>query len=112
MGELSSTALFTDADAEESSQSYTRQLLIGITPRLLRRMLGDEKCISPVARCSAAAAQLVCINNIPSSDHIDAQIYQHCAPSDYDDVGIDPADPNLTCCSGRKREPRDGAGNR
>lgn len=80
----------TDANTHEFSQSYTRQLLIGTTPRLPRRMLVDEKCISPVARCSAAAAQLACVNNIPSSDHVDAQIYQHCAPSDYDDVGIDP----------------------
>lgn len=110
MGELPSTVLFTDADAEESSQSYTRQLLIGTTPRPLRRMLVDEKCTSPVARCSAAAAQSVCMYNIPSSDHVDAQIYQHCAPSDYDDVGIDAMDPYLTCCSGRKREPPDGVG--
>lgn len=110
MGGLPSTVLFTDADAEESSQSYTRQLLIGITPRLLRRMLVDEKCIFPVARCSAAAVQLVCMSNIAPSDHVDAQIYQHCAPSDYDDVGIDPMDPYLTRCSGSKREPMGGAG--
>lgn len=79
----------------------------GTTRQLLKRVRRDERCTCPVERCLVDVALSVCVTNalLLTSD---AQIYQHCAPSDYDDVSshlTDKAD-----ISGRRRAQKGGIG--
>jgi hypothetical protein len=74
--------------------------------RLYRKMgQVDGGCICPEERCwvdavlSVGRVPLGPESEIGTQEHVDAQIYQHCAPSDYDDVSLEIHIPSSTNAS-------------
>ena len=66
------------------------RMLIGTSRRSLKKMQRVERCINREGKCWVVVVRSVRVNDTISALHakieIDAQIYQRCAPSDYDDV--------------------------